>query len=237
MSRSSFRRSAPLPCMHDAPVLDHIGAVGGAQDVVHVLLDDQDGEIEVAQIAHELEQQVHIERRQALGRLVEQEDARLRHQRAADRQHLLLAAAERARHLGAALGQHRQQLVDLIERRAPRRARGRRIGADLEVLQHGHEREQPPPLGHQHQPVQDPLVGGQRVDARLADEDAAGRAGAQAGEREHQRALAGGVGADQADDLAGFDRDVDVVQDLHRTVIGAELLHPKQGSSPRRDRP
>ncbi len=102
--------------------------------------------------------------RDAERRLVEHEQARRAHQRAADGDHLLLAARQRADQLacGARAGRGR----------ARRRARGsaacaarraRREGAQLEVLLHGHAAEQPAALGHQRQPALDDLVRVQRA--------------------------------------------------------------------------
>ena len=50
--------------------------------------------------------------RQAFDRLVEQQHSRIEHQRAADRQHLLLAAGELVAEIAAALLQPRKHLVD-----------------------------------------------------------------------------------------------------------------------------
>ena len=55
-------------------------------------------------------------------RLVEQQQLRPAHQRAADGQHLLLAAGQRAGQLRAALLQARKQVVDALE-----------VGLDLAV--------------------------------------------------------------------------------------------------------
>ena len=52
------------------------------------------------------------DRREALERLVEQQQRRIGHQRARDRQHLLLAAGELVAHVAAPLGEAREQLVD-----------------------------------------------------------------------------------------------------------------------------
>ena len=54
-------------------------------------------------------------RHQAFGRLVQQDDLGLEHHRARDRQHLLLAARQRAAGLVAPLGQHREIGVDLVQ--------------------------------------------------------------------------------------------------------------------------
>ena len=73
--------------------------------------------------------QVDDARREPLGGLVEEEDARVGEQRAADRDHLLLAARELVAAVPAPLLQAREQLVDGVERpldRSARRSRGAR---------------------------------------------------------------------------------------------------------------
>ena len=80
------------------------------------------------------------QRRQAQRRLVEQEQARAAHQRARDRQHLLLAAGERAAALVDALLEARKQREHAFEIGSKMRGAGNR-GAHLQVLQHGHPHE------------------------------------------------------------------------------------------------
>ena len=53
-----------------------------------------------------------------------------------------------------------------------------------------------------------------------------------AGEAAEQRGLAGAVGADDGDDLAGVDREVDAVQHLDAAVAGAQALDVKHGRPP-----
>ena len=53
-----------------------------------------------------------------------------------------------------------------------------------------------------------------------------------AGEAAQQRGLAGAVGADDGDDLAGVDREVDAVQHLDAAVAGAQALDVKHGRPP-----
>ena len=62
------------------------------------------------------------DRREALERLVEQQQRRVGHQRARDRQHLLLAAGQLVAHVGAPLGEAREQAVDRLEVPAARGA-------------------------------------------------------------------------------------------------------------------
>src|SRR5262249_59126060 len=54
--------------------------------------------------------------REPFQRLVQQDDARIEHERTADREHLLLAAGKLIAEIAAALGEPREQLVDALER-------------------------------------------------------------------------------------------------------------------------
>ena len=66
-------------------------------------------------------------------------------------------------------------------------------------------------------PLARPLIGRQDRSIATPSSRISPRYGrAQARQREHQRAFAGGIGADEADDLAGVHRQVDAVQHLHR---------------------
>ena len=64
--------------------------------LARVLLDHQDGDAHAVDLAHEGEDVAHHEGREAERRLVHQQQPRRRDERARDRHHLLLAAAERA---------------------------------------------------------------------------------------------------------------------------------------------
>src|SRR3954449_9178808 len=131
----------------DAALLDDHVPVGEARQGVDVLVDDDDRlalALEALQAGPDLGPD---ERRQALRRLVEDEELRVRHQGPADREHLLLAAGELRAEVVAALLQPREQLVDALERPARRPGAGGR-GRD-EVLVHGERREHLPALGHE----------------------------------------------------------------------------------------
>ena len=71
--------------------------------MLHVLLHQQDRHALGVDAADDGEGVLHQDRRQPEARLVEHQEPRLRHQRAADHQHLLLAAGERAGRLRRAL--------------------------------------------------------------------------------------------------------------------------------------
>src|SRR2546427_3374789 len=94
----------------------HDEALADAAHQVQVLLDHQHAGAGGANLVEDRREVVDEHRRQAFGRLVEEQHARVAEQRAADRQHLLLAAAELHAHLVAALAQHRKKLVDRLQR-------------------------------------------------------------------------------------------------------------------------
>ena len=84
-------------------------------------------------------------RREALGRLVHDQQLGVREQRAADREHLLLAAGELGGADPLALGEPREELVDGGRRPAPRASAG---SDHLQVLVRRQRLEQAPALRH-----------------------------------------------------------------------------------------
>src|SRR5690349_7274447 len=95
---------------HDAAGLEHVAALGDAERHVRVLLDQEHGGAGAIDLDDGPEDVAHEQRCDAERGLVQQQHARPAHQRAAHRQHLLLAARERARELLSALPEPREQL-------------------------------------------------------------------------------------------------------------------------------
>src|SRR6266404_6158843 len=96
----------------DTARLEQVRAIDHPEHLLDVLLDDQHGQAAGANAIDQLEHVLDEDGRQPGGRLVEQEQLRLRHERAADRAHLLLAPRHAPGHLMSALAQAREQLVD-----------------------------------------------------------------------------------------------------------------------------
>src|SRR5881409_1342891 len=86
------RRAAP----DDLAFLDDVVPVRDPRERRHVLVDDQDRLAPRLEPVHAAPDLGADEWCQAFGGLVENEQARIGHQRASDREHLLLAARERA---------------------------------------------------------------------------------------------------------------------------------------------
>src|SRR5436309_4246145 len=99
-------RRAPLE--RDPPAIEHVGVLGDAQGKLQVLLDQHDRHLlhESPQALRDLFDDADPD---ALGRLVEQQELGPGQERAADRQHLALAAAQRRCRLTEPLAQLRKE--------------------------------------------------------------------------------------------------------------------------------
>src|SRR5919112_102757 len=103
---------------------------------------------EHVRVVEDLEQLTGEVRRQPQRGLVEQHQPRLEHERARDREHLLLAAAHRPGLLRAALLEAREVPEAALDVLGDRAAVAARVRADTQVLLDGQRRERPAPLGH-----------------------------------------------------------------------------------------
>ena len=175
-------------------------------------------------------------------RLVEQHHLRLAEQRAGDRDLLALAAGE-GPDLAAQAGDRHRQVREQVRRSrapsSPRRAGAKtlpgarrdllaaeeEVGDDVEVVA---EREV---LVDGRDPQCGRVLGLGDRDLLAVEADRAVVGGVDAGDRLHQRRLAGAVVADEADDLAGVDGEVDPVQRLDRAESLADSLQLEEWSA------
>src|SRR6185369_10155188 len=114
---------------------------------MNILLDDQQAHAFTMQFGKDRHDRLDDFRRQAERRLVEQEQARKSHERAPEREHLLLAAGERSGTLALALREARKKSENFFELKSFLFLRTPRKGAKLEIFFDGHGREEPPSLG------------------------------------------------------------------------------------------
>ena len=98
-----------------AAVVHHVMAVRHGCREAEVLLDEKNGKPLRLELRDRAPDLLDDHRRETLGRLVEQQQARARTQDTADRQHLLLAAGQFCPLAREPLPQVREQLVDLVE--------------------------------------------------------------------------------------------------------------------------
>src|ERR1700722_14998159 len=143
-------------------------------------------------------------RGEAEARLVEHKQFRLAHRRAAERQHLPLAARQRAGALAPPLGQPRKEAEDALHQ-----ARDARFGdrgcAEAQVLLDGLADEQAPALGREREAARDDRMRGQARDRGAVPFDRPGARRHQSGDRIERRRLAGTVRAEQRHHAAGRD--------------------------------
>ncbi len=195
-----------------------------------VLLDEEDGEPALgAQPPDQLEDEPDELWRQAERRLVEEEQARPRHQRARDRELLLFAARERACRRVQPLREHGEELEELLPL-SPRlpllpRERG---GADREVLGHGQRREQAAPLGREAQAPPGDLLGREPRDILSGQADLTLAGANETGDRPERRRLTRAVRAEEGDDLALLDVEIRLADGDDRPVAGAETADVEQ---------
>ena len=171
-------------------------------------------------------------RRQALGRLVHDQELGVEEQRAPDGEHLLLAAGElRAADL-LALGQAREELVDLGDRPAPV------AGADHAQVLVGRQRlEEPAALRHVADPPVRDLVRGEADELLALERDRAGDVGRRhADDRVAERRLAHAVAADDRQRLRA-DLEVDVLEDVRLAVVGVDAADLEERLSRRHGAP
>ena len=95
-------------------------------------------------------------------------------------------------------------------------------------ISHGEARKQASPLGYEHDTKIDDLFRGHAgkvvVDALDHRGDASGVQGHHAHDALHERALAVAIRAEQGNGLAIAHGERDTVEDLHRTIAGAQPL-------------
>ena len=105
------------------------------------------------------------ERRESERGLVEHQQPRLAHQRAAHREHLALAAGERSGELIVALLQTRKAPVHLVARRPPTALAGARAlkAAELEIVGDAHRGKELASLGNEDEAARHALLDGERA--------------------------------------------------------------------------
>ena len=161
------------------------------------------------------------------------------HERAAERQHLLLATGQVAGHLARARPEDREQLLHFGARRLdPVWVLPDRPRRQPQVLGHRQRGEHALAAGHQRDAAMRRDVGRQLGDVLVLERDRPTTRPHEAADALEQGGLARTVGAQQGHDLAFGDLEVDAEQDLHRPVGHVDALAGKQAhfAAPTRSR-
>src|SRR4051794_4327887 len=212
------------PFQDQLSVAEDVCPVSQLQGFCHVLLYEQHACPEVSgNPAQDRQEPLHDHRGQTEAHLVDEQQPGLSNQCASDREHLLLASGENARLAVEALlelGEERQQLL-LLERIAL-------LLRKLEVIAHRHPEEQGAALRDQREAVAREPVRGHRSDVFTREEDGAAEGRDQPGDRRHRRGLACPVRAEQCDNFAGIDTDVQIAHHGRAQIPGVERLDLKK---------
>jgi hypothetical protein len=140
------------------------------------------------------------------------EQARTTHQSARHRDHLLLAARQRAGALIEPFGDARKQFQHSRQIFGDGAAVVPDIGAHRQILAHRHQRENTTRLGNRTDAGANDLMRRQSVDRAAIQRDSAGAWRDQTEDDFHRRRFAAGVAAEQANDpsAADFERQIEM---------------------------
>jgi len=169
-------------CRRDAARFHHVPPVCEPQRKIRVLFDQQNGQPLATKRADHAGHVLHQRRRQAEGRLVQEQDAGFPDQRPRERQHLLLAAAQRGARRSPAVGQGRKDGEHRRDLLVQALAAGKQQAADPEVLLDGQLREDAAALRHVLNAEPRDCLGWQRVDRPAIEQDGAGRRAKETGD-------------------------------------------------------
>ena len=166
--------------------------------------------------------------RESQGGFVEHDKRGAAHQAAADGEHLLLAAGERAGDLLSPFSEPRKEGQYFVHRLHRFGAGARQCGAQLEVLRHCQTGKNLPSLGDL---ADSQITDFMRLETRYFASGKANLACAgpfDAGDGAYQGSLAGAIGADNGDDLAVGYFQREAGQRLGVTVIQIEIADFEQ---------
>ncbi len=195
---------------------------------LRVLLDQEDRRPASCDEIDDLEDLFHHERCEPHRGLVEHEQLGAREHRPSDREHLLLAARERASQLPCALLEPRNHRVDLVDFARDLLIVIARERAHQQVFVHRQPGEDAAAFGAQRNAQPDERVRRRPCDVLATVEHAPARRLDEAGQRTERRGLAGAIGADQRDQFAFIDVEVDPFDGADAAVGDFQPLHIEQ---------
>ncbi len=229
----SASRSADAPCRTIWPFSMTTAEIGVRKHLAVVAVDDERGDAGRADLADHAPDLGHDQRREPFGGLVEDQQARVGHQRAADGKHLLLAARELLAAMRKPLGQARKGGHHAVEGPGAAAVDARAL-AHHEVLAHREVREDAAAFGHIADAQARHFLGrpaghGAAVDLHFAR----GRTHV-AHHAADERGLAHAVAPEQAHRRGGRYAGMHAAQDVAVAVVGVEIADDEhQWSSPR----
>src|SRR5436190_980259 len=202
---------------------ENIRSLAQREGLARVLLHEEKAEPSRIDLANAIEHQALERRREPRRRLVEEEQPRLDHQSHRHREHLSLAARQRAGPGPPALGEDREELHDgpgpLVQ------CSGSRPAADREVLPHAERREHVRLLGHVAEPARDDALDAGARDVGAAKRDSTGARTQKPGQRLQQGRFPGAIGSDDGHQLSVVDAKREAMEDVVVAVACGEIVH------------
>ena len=213
--------------MDDAAVVHHPHLVADLDRDAEILLDEQDRHPGRLDLPQALDQRADDRRREALGRLVDQQKLARLDDGAGDRQHLLLSARERARARQPEFLERRKEPEDPLEARVVERPLARaehEVLLDREIGEHRHR------LRRVADAESRDVARRERLERRVPERDAPLRGAPQPHDGAQRRRLAGAVAAEQHRRPAARRVEVDALQDVIAADVGVHALERQAGA-------
>ena len=215
----------------DLAALHEIRPVGDRERDVHALLHQHHGHAIARHPLHNRQQLADDHRCQPERQLVDQQNLRPHDEAHGEGQHLLLAAGQVCRRGVESFAEDRECLEGLGDRCLDA-GRVAPVGpsGQFEVLLHGQRTEHALAAGHLHDAERGDLVRWGVRDVPPVEHDRAAVGLDHTADRLQQRRLPGAVGAEQGDDLALLEFEVDVAQHGSLAVAGLDTARRAAGS-------
>ena len=220
------------PSIHAAAIAQDGVATGDLADFFEKMTDVNDRDAARRELSDQTEQAVHVLALQAAGRLVHQEDARVRGERAADLHHLLRGEGQ-VGHAGLGVQRGAPELLEQRDRATPRRspvhpARARRLEAEQHVLRRAQVGTEAQLLVNERDAAAPRVSGAGRSIGPAVDLHRAAIGPHRAGEDVHQGGLARAVFSDQGVHLARPEREIHAVQRPGRSESLGDVANLEQ---------
>jgi len=221
-----FRQFRGASLERDLAGFEHVTVVRDLQRGAGILLHQKNGDAGLAQVGDDVEDLAHDPRGQPETGLVQHQQPRLGHERAAERKHLPLAPGQRRRKLGVALLEARETRVHRLHIciQAALAAPDALERAQAQIVLDAEFAEQLAPLRHQAQPH-----GDARLHARAGKVGPgvthAAAARQQPHDRAEQRRLSRAIGADHGHDRALSHLQRGAMQSFHLSVVDPEVAY------------
>ena len=188
-----------------------------------IAVDDQRGHAGRANVADDSPDFTQDQRRQSFGRFVEDQEVRIGGQRAADREHLLLAAGKLLAAVIETLAQPREGIENPFERPIVAPA-GTGARSHQQILAHRKIRKDRTALRYVRESGAGDAVGTRAPRIFAADHDAPRRRTHQSHHRPDQRGLAHAIAPEQSHCLAPADHQRNTLQHVALAVVDVQIL-------------